>query len=337
MIIHVDLGPNSYDVVVEAGLLGRIGQECNLNRRVLVVTDSGVPAEYAECVAAQCKEGHIVTIEQGEQSKNLENFARLEQAMLDYGFTRKDCVVAVGGGVVGDLSGFAASCFMRGIDFYNCPTTVLSQVDSSIGGKTAIDFGGVKNIVGSFYQPKKVIIDTDTLKTLSPRLISNGLVEAIKMACTFDKALLGEMETGITEENMVHIIASSIDLKRKVVEEDEKEAGLRKVLNFGHTLGHGVEVAADGELLHGESVALGMLFMCEPEVKEQLIRIFGKLNLPRTCSFDIEKAIEAVAHDKKSKGGAISTVYVEKAGTFTQPDMTLEELRGRLVRMAEEY
>ena len=168
MTIHMNLGKDSYDILVERGIIAKAHEHLNLNRRVLVVTDTGVPAEYAETVAALCKESVICNLEMGEASKSLEGFGRLLSAMLEHSFSRKDCVVAVGGGVVGDLAGFAASAYMRGIDFYNIPTTLLSQIDSSIGGKTAINFGGVKNIVGAFYQPKKVLIDPDLLKTLPP-------------------------------------------------------------------------------------------------------------------------------------------------------------------------
>ena len=195
MNIHMDLNENSYDIVVERGILKSADKYLNLNRRVLVVTDSGVPEEYAQTLAGQCKEPVICTVDMGEGSKSLDGFGLLLHKMLDNGFSRKDCVVAVGGGVVGDLSGFAASAYMRGIDFYNIPTTLLSQIDSSIGGKTAINFGGVKNIVGAFYQPKKVLIDSDLLKTLPERQISNGLAEAVKMALTSDAELFDIMKT----------------------------------------------------------------------------------------------------------------------------------------------
>ena len=196
MKIPMDLGENSYDILVERGILSRAGTELRLDRRVLVVTDTMVPPIYAETVARQCRAPVIYTIKAGEGSKSLDTFGKLLQTMLDHGFSRRDCVVAVGGGVVGDLSGFAASAYMRGIDFYNIPTTLLSQIDSSIGGKTAIDFGGVKNIVGAFYQPKKVLIDPELLRTLPPRQLSNGLAEAVKMAMTSDAGLFRLFETG---------------------------------------------------------------------------------------------------------------------------------------------
>ena len=254
----MNLGEDSYDIIVERGVLSKANKQLNLNRRVLVVTDSGVPEEYAKSLASQCKDGIIYTVPMGEASKSLDIFGKVLGTMLDNGFSRKDCVVAVGGGVVGDLAGFAASAYMRGIDFYNIPTTLLSQIDSSIGGKTAINFGGVKNIVGAFYQPKKVLIDPDLLATLPERQISNGLAEAIKMALTSDKELFNIFENKDIDENIDEIIIRSLNIKKSVVEQDEKESGLRKILNFGHTIGHGIESSEEmSELYHGECVALG--------------------------------------------------------------------------------
>ena len=175
MILPVKTGTGGYNIYLERGALKKAGEYLTLSRRALIVTDSGVPKEYAETVAEQCREPHIVTLPEGEKTKCFESFKFLLSKMVEYGFTRSDCVAAVGGGVIGDLAGFAAASFMRGIDFYNIPTTVLSQVDSSIGGKVAIDFEGYKNIVGAFYPPKAVIIDSNTLKTLTERQISNGL------------------------------------------------------------------------------------------------------------------------------------------------------------------
>lgn len=321
---------NKYDIRIERGILSKAKEELNLERKVLIVTDDGVPSKYSKDVAAQCKESFTVTIKQGEESKNFDNFLLLQKTMLENGFSRKDCAVAIGGGVIGDLTGFAASCYMRGIDFYNIPTTVLSQVDSSVGGKTAVDFMGVKNIVGTFYQPKKVLIDPEVLDTLSDRQKSNGLVEAIKMAATFDATYFEQFEKagGIGELNIDEIIGKAITLKADVVEKDEKEAGLRKVLNFGHTLGHGIEVSTD--LLHGESVGIGMLAMCDDEVKTRIENVLKKYNLPTKAEFDGDKAIDAIMHDKKSKGDSISTVYVSKIGSFEMRDMKEYELLKRL-------
>ncbi len=317
MTIRMNLGEDSYDIIVERGILSNAKTQLNLNRNVLIVTDSGVPEEYAVTVAEQSKNAVICKIEQGEASKSMETFGKLLQTMLDNGFSRKDCVVAIGGGVVGDISGFAASAYMRGIDFYNIPTTLLSQIDSSIGGKTAINFGGVKNIVGAFYQPKKVLIDPDLLKTLPERQLSNGLAEAVKMALTSDKELFGIFENKDIEDNIDEIIVRSLKIKKDVVEQDEKESGLRKILNFGHTVGHGIE-SSEGmsELYHGECVALGMLPMCGEAIRPRVIKVLKKCNLYRKINYDWDKITKAAFHDKKANGDSVTVTTVNEIGSF---------------------
>lgn len=327
MTINMNLGEDSYGIVIERGALARVDQYFNLDRRVIVVTDSGVPREYAETVAGKCREGIICTVEEGEGSKSLETFGRLLQTMLDHGFSRKDCVVAVGGGVVGDLSGFAASAYMRGIDFYNIPTTLLSQIDSSIGGKTAINFGGVKNIVGAFYQPKKVLIDPQLLKTLPQRQISNGLAEAVKMALTSDRELFEIFEGEDIESRLDEIIIRSLNVKKSVVEQDEKESGLRKILNFGHTVGHGIE-SSEGmsELYHGECVALGMIPMCGESIRPRVIEVLKKCNLYRVMEYDWEKIAEAAFHDKKADGSTVTVTLVDEIGSFEMKKMNCADV-----------
>ena len=324
MTIHMNLGPESYDILVERGLLSRAGQHLNLNRRVLVVTDTGVPAVYAETLAGQCRESVICTVEMGEESKSLDTFAHLLQTMLEHNFSRKDCVVAVGGGVVGDLSGFAASAYMRGIDFYNLPTTLLSQIDSSIGGKTAINFGGMKNIVGAFHQPKKVLIDPDLLRSLPQRQIANGLAEAIKMSLTSDAELFELFEKQDIESHLEEIILRSLNIKKDVVEQDEKEAGLRKILNFGHTIGHGIE--STSELYHGECVALGMLPMCGEELRLRVAEVLKKCGLYRVFPYDWDKITEAAFHDKKADGDSVTVTMVKEPGSFELKTMKCLEV-----------
>lgn len=328
MILHLDLKENGYDIVIERGVLHRAGEILNLNRRVLVVTDSGVPAEYAKTVAAQCQNAVVVTIPQGEASKCFQTFESLCKKLLDEGFTRTDCVVAVGGGVVGDLSGFVAASYMRGIDFYNIPTTLLSQVDSSIGGKVAIDFCGVKNIIGAFYQPKAVLIDPDVLKTLPARQFSNGLAEAIKMSLTSDAELFAMFENGEADDQIDLVIERSLRIKKYVVEQDERESGLRKILNFGHTLGHGIESEEELHgLYHGECVALGMLPMCSKKVEERLKKVLIHWNLPVEIKGDLEKMLEIATHDKKCAGRDISVIWVEEAGSCEIRKMPMEAFK----------
>ena len=249
--------------------------------------------------------------------------------MLEKEFTRKDCVVAVGGGVVGDLSGFAASCYMRGIDFYNVPTTLLSQIDSSVGGKTAVDLDGVKNAIGTFYQPKKVIIDPNVLETLDERQLRAGLAEAIKMAATCDGELFGILEKSDSlATDLPTIIERALLIKKNVVEKDPDEKGLRKVLNFGHTIGHAIESASEGRLLHGECVALGMLPMCGKQARERIENVLKKYGLPTETERTPEELLPFVKHDKKAAFGTVSTVFVPTIGQFEFKKATPEELFG---------
>ncbi len=327
MNIHMDLKENSYDIVVERGILARAGEHLNLKRRVLIVTDSGVPQSYADTVAKQCSEPIICTVKSGENSKSLKVFGELLQKMLDNGFSRKDCVLAVGGGVVGDLSGFVASAYMRGIDFYNIPTTLLSQIDSSIGGKTAINFGNVKNVVGAFYQPKKVLIDSELLKTLPERQISNGLAEAIKMALTSDSKLFEIFENKDIKENIDEIIVRSLNIKKNVVEKDEKETGLRKILNFGHTIGHGIESSENMQkLYHGECVALGLIPMCNEKIRPKVLEVLKKCNLYNLIEFDWDKITKAAFHDKKADGEFVTVTLVQDIGHFELKTMKCNDV-----------
>ena len=332
MNIRLNLKENSYDITVERGILEKAGTHLNLDRRVLVVTDSGVPAIYAQTLAKQCKSPVICTVESGEDSKSIKCFEKLLYTMLENGFSRKDCVVAVGGGVVGDLSGFAASAYMRGVDFYNIPTTLLSQIDSSIGGKTAVNFAGIKNIVGAFYQPKKVLIDPELLKTLPERQISNGLAEAIKMALTSDSELFDIFEKKDVAESIDEIIIRSLNVKKSVVEQDEKESGIRKILNFGHTIGHGIESSENlSELYHGECVALGLIPMCGEKIRPRVIEVLKKCNLYNIQDFDWDKISNATFHDKKADGDSVEVTTVNEIGKYELKRMQCSQV----IEMAE--
>lgn len=330
MIIHVELGENSYNITLEHGLISHISELIDTKRRVLIVTDSGVPSKYAERVASQCAYPEIAVISQGEKSKTLDTYSLLLERMLDCGFNRGDCVIAVGGGVVGDLSGFVAACYMRGVDFYNVPTTLLSQVDSSVGGKTAVNFGGIKNIVGVFSQPKAVLIDPDVLESLPPRQFSSGMAEAIKMSLTSDSELFNLIASG-TGSELDRIIAGAIKIKRDVVQRDEREGGLRRILNFGHTIGHGIEsVEQPDGLYHGECVSLGMLPMCSESVRRELIPVLRKYNLPVEYHGDLDTIFSAMRHDKKSGSDGVTVVTVPRIGEFEMHKETESALRQRL-------
>ena len=253
--------------------------------------------------------------------------------MLTFGLQRKDAIVAVGGGVVGDMAGFAAATYMRGVDFYNVPTTLLSQVDSSIGGKTAIDFGGVKNILGAFYQPRAVLIDTDVLSTLDKRQISSGLAEVVKMSLTSDKELFEALESGLWKTDIADMIIRALKIKKAVVEADEREGGLRKILNFGHTFGHGIE--ALGGLYHGECVALGMIPMCAEELRPRVKNLLKSMGLPTEFSGDHDSAFSFMKHDKKGDGAKTDAVFVDAPGSYRLEKIELSKLCEYIKKMSE--
>ena len=325
MILNMELGERSYDILIERGCLQQAGQLLHLNRKVCIVTDEGVPRQYVEKLAAQCASPVIVTVDAGEETKTMETVTKLCRVMLERGFSRKDCVAAVGGGMVGDLAGFAAACFMRGVDFYNIPTTLLSQVDSSIGGKTGVNLDGVKNIVGAFWQPQKVLIDPDTLDTLSPRLYAEGMAEAVKMALASDEKLFAQLEQG--DLPVEELLYGALSIKKTIVEQDERESGIRKLLNFGHTIGHGVESAAKGSLYHGECVAIGLLPMCSQPVRARLQPVLGRLGLPTSTDLDKEQIWQAMQHDKKSNSAGFSAVFVDEPGKAYAKNITFAEMK----------
>ncbi len=225
--LTMNLGERSYDIILKNGALENLYQFARLDRKVAVVTDSGVPAEYAQRVADQCRESTIITVPQGEASKSFKILETVLRQMLEFNMGRGDLVVAVGGGVVGDLAGFAAAIYMRGIDFINCPTTTLSMIDSSIGGKTAVDLGDTKNIVGAFWQPKLVIVDPATLSTLPRRHYINGLAEAVKAGLLADPELFAIFEKGDIDTQISEIIYRSLRFKKNVVERDAQGPELR--------------------------------------------------------------------------------------------------------------
>lgn len=343
MKLTMQLNRSGYDIILKRGCLANLHQFTNVqNRKVFVLTDSGVPARYAQTVAAQCPDSVIHTVPQGEGSKSLKVYGQVLQAMLAFGMTRRDLLVAVGGGVVGDLGGFCAATFMRGIEFAQCPTTTLSQVDSSIGGKTAVDLGETKNIVGAFWQPCVVLIDPDTLDTLPRRQYVNGLAEALKAGIIADPELFALFEKGSVEDHIEEIIYRSLQVKKRVVEQDERENGMRACLNFGHTIGHGIEAVKGirgrrtNGLYHGECVALGMLPMIEDrQLVKRTRAVMRGLGLPVRTGVDKRKVLGYMQHDKKSRGDTITVIKVPGLGCWRADKIAVSEL-GSLLGLEEE-
>lgn len=329
--LKLNLKENSYNIIIGKSLIANADKFFNLKRKVLIVTDDNIPKKFLQKVKKCIVSPHIFILKHGEKNKNYSNYLKIINELIKYNFDRSSAIVAIGGGMVGDISAFAASTYMRGIDFYNIPTTLLSQVDSSIGGKTAINLSSIKNIIGTFSQPKGVLIDIDTLSTLPRREFASGLAESIKMAATFDEKFFNYLEkcSNITK-NIEYIIFKSLNIKKKVVEKDEKEKGLRKVLNFGHTIGHAVEKSKNYKLLHGECVGIGMNYFSNGNAKQRIISLLQKYNLPTKTNIDKNKVIDLISHDKKQNKSSISTIQVDNIGKYKIVDLTLKEINNLL-------
>ena len=332
MILHMDLGKNSYDILIKKGCLHEIKDHIDLQRNVLIVSDDGVPNIYIEAVQAQCPNAFVHIVKQGEGAKSLSVYQEISETLLEHKFSRKDLIIALGGGVVGDLAGFVASCYMRGIAFIQVPTTTLSQIDSSIGGKVAINLHEVKNIIGAFYQPKMVFVDPETLCTLSKRHYINGLVEALKAGLIYDQELFHLFEQEDIEANIETIITKALFVKKTVVEQDEKEQNLRKILNFGHTVGHAIETSYHlQEFYHGECVALGILpFIPDEDIRNRVRSIYQKLGLRDHVLANIDQWMDIMRNDKKADKDTIDTIWVPAIGHAEIKSMTFDEIRNLL-------
>ena len=327
MKIDVQLPENSYSIYIESHSLMHIQDYIPTHKKTAICYDDGLPKQWLDCLQKQMPEALSICIPQGESSKSLHMYEKIIQKLIDHQFGRKDQVIALGGGVVGDLSGFVASTYMRGIDFYNIPTTVLSQVDSSVGGKVAINMGSYKNMLGAFYQPKCVVIDPDVLSTLSLRQRNNGLIEALKMGLILDAELFSWFEQDCLP--LSDIIARSVDLKRQIVEQDEKESGLRAILNFGHTIGHAIE--AKYPFFHGECVSMGMLyFIPDPNLRKRVQAIYKKLNMPNVPDFSIQEILDGILHDKKGNSQGVSCIFVPCLGTYSIRTLSISEIENVL-------
>lgn len=345
--LTVDLPGRAYEIRIGGGLLGQCGaliRGVTAAERLAVVTDSNVAPLYLAQVEESLRGAGFsvcsVVFPAGEQSKNIQTLNLLYERFAEEGLTRGDGVVALGGGVTGDLAGFAAATMFRGVDLIQIPTTLLSQVDSSVGGKTAIDLPQGKNLVGAFYQPKLVLADTDTLKTLPRRVLCDGMAEVIKYGMIADAALFELLEDiggpdGL-EDQIEHIVAACCEIKRTVVVEDERDTGRRGILNFGHTLGHAYEKAYHYETYtHGEGVAAGMVKMLELEEKKgrdtaalgaRLRALLKAFELPMEIACTMEEYRAAVGLDKKAKGKRISVIEVERLGEAEIVPMEKEAL-----------
>lgn len=344
-MINIEVSASrKYTVSIGEGLLNNVGEmvakikkPCN----TVIVTDDIVDKLYSDTVIKSLENSGFkvqkFVFPNGEQSKNIDTYTKILGFFANAQLTRTDLAVALGGGVVGDMTGFAAATFLRGIDFVQLPTTLLAAVDSSVGGKTGIDLAEGKNLVGAFHQPIAVICDTDTLKTLSPDIYSAGIAEAIKSGIIRDKKLFELIESGKTQDKINEIISGSVSIKRDIVEADEHEVGERKLLNLGHTIGHAIEKVSNFEVSHGHAVAIGMViaariaektnFATEPCV-DRIMKALKNNALLTECKYTAHELVSAALADKKRSGGNITLILPRQIGCCAQmtiPVSMLEE------------
>ncbi len=333
--LRVNIPNREYDIKIENGLIDRCGDEIlSLFKpcRVAVITDSNVAPLYGERLINSLKncgfDPFLTTVAAGENSKSMEMLEFLYGELLTNGITRSDLIIALGGGVVGDLTGFCAATLLRGIPFVQIPTTLLAQVDSSVGGKVAVNLPFGKNLVGNFYQPKQVLIDPDCLATLSDRVFCDGMAEVIKYGVILDEKLFETLENAPSRQKIMEIAASVIyrccELKKLVVEADELDLGGRMILNFGHTFGHAIEKKYNfKDYTHGEAVAAGMVMAAKYGEREgitplgtadRIIKLITAFNLPEWVDIDEKSLKNAISVDKKGKGNLVSLIIPEKIG-----------------------
>lgn len=318
-----------YEVVIEKGALCRINDLLKDGQRVLVVSDSNVMPIYGNRFVGAEK----LTLKAGEKHKNLKTIELILKTLQRLGFTRSDTVVGLGGGVVGDMAAFASSIYMRGIRYVACPTSLLAMIDSSVGGKTGVDFLGSKNMVGSFYQPSLVICDTDCLKTLPEREIKNGMGEAVKYAVlTGDEEMLSDC---LSADKVEAFIGKCVTAKKEIVEADEKDKGVRALLNLGHTFGHAIEKLSRFKISHGVAVAMGIRVALKVAVgakvatKDNAEKIEGLLDryfMPKAIEYKKEDFIDAIWLDKKRTADGVNLVLPEKLGVCKIVNMTKQEV-----------
>lgn len=341
--IHVNTG-KSYDVIIGSGLLDGCGELiCGAvkSRRAAIVTDDNVAPLYAQRAERSLNAAGISTVTfvfpHGEASKCHKTLIELYDFLAEKGFTRSDCLVALGGGVVGDLTGFAAASYMRGIEFIQIPTTVLAQVDSSVGGKTAVNISGGKNLVGAFHQPALVICDTDTLDTLTPEFFADGMAEVVKYGMIKSKELFDLLSDGDIKANMTDIISRCVTIKARVVENDEREHGERMLLNFGHTLGHAIEKYYNYTgITHGNAVAIGMSVFthiaerrgeCPAGTADKLDALLKKCRLAMTTDAPMDALYKNSLGDKKHLASGMNIVLCSDIGVSGCVNMSAEEFR----------
>lgn len=326
--IHIPIKNNEYDVFVSEGLLQNIESHIDIHKEFVVITDENVDSLYIDIFKSKIRNLKVYVVTPGETSKSMETAYSLINSMIEDKVTRGATLISLGGGVVGDLGGFVASIFMRGINFIQIPTTLLSQIDSSVGGKVGINSKTMKNSIGSFFQPSKVLIDPSVLKTLSLKEFNNGISEMIKYGMIASKSLIKALQNGITVSTVKPHIITCINIKKTIVVEDTFDTGIRQILNYGHTIGHAIEQHSNYSLLHGEAVAIGMAMISkDTEHYNMLISLLQQYNLPVSYNYDIEDVYNYIQTDKKVTGETLNIILLESVGNALIKPISINEIR----------
>lgn len=338
-MINIDIRSKhrDYTIYIKNNAIDHIDHFLDINQHYVIITDDQIPTIYLDKIMNAIPQTLLIKIASGETSKSLSTYQMILSFLQTKNITKETCLIALGGGVVGDITGFVASTYLRGIDYIQIPTTLLAQVDASVGGKTGINFEKNKNVIGSIYPPKYVIIDPQTLNTLSNRHFNNGIAEVIKYGLISSKKMIETLEKPNVIYHITDLIAQSIEIKKKLIEQDEYDQNMRRYLNFGHTLGHAYESYYQfNKYLHGEAIAIGMLPMImNQNLKMRITKLLDKYQLPTNDSVPIESLLFHIEKDKKRIGETYHIITIDTIGKPSIKEATIKQII-EIVRKGEE-
>lgn len=313
------------DIIIEKGLFNHIENYIDQEKKYFIITDSNVSLYYLNPLKEKIYKSESYIIQSGEKSKNINEARKIFLSLIEKNFSRNDYIIALGGGVVSDLSAFVASIYKRGINLMIIPTSLIGQVDASLGGKTAIDYEEYKNQIGSFYHPNQILVDSNFLETLDKRNKRSGYAEIIKYGFTLNKKIYKALKEDKSIDDLIYL---SLKTKAKITAKDEYDNSLRHILNFGHSIAHGIESSSNFSIIHGEAVAIGMVYEISEKYKSELINILKKYDLDYACNISKEELKKYILQDKKINGLTIDKIIIDKIGKSHLEKVKIEDFIG---------